>query len=346
MQDSPTETRPGGARPLRVGVLGAAHILHRALLVPAASVPGVEVTAIAARSPRRAGAYAAKHGIPVVHPSYDALLEAPDVDAVYVPLPPALHALWTRRAVDAGKHVLCEKPLTVDAEEARQIARLANRSSLVVMEALHPRHHPMWARLEELVVGGRIGTVRRARATFCIPVPPGRTIRWRPELGGGALLDVGVYPIALLRLLLGEPEVLSARARERRGVDAWTTARLGFDGGAEAQVVASLWSSRLVAARLEVTGTAGTLRATMPFLPQYGATITVRDGRRTTREHPVRTPTYTFQLAAFRDAVTLGTPVVTDPQDALRTMRVVDAVRRAAVRGRRAAPRVGGTTRP
>jgi predicted dehydrogenase len=323
-------TTPSGASPVRVGVLGAARILNRALLVPARTTPGVRVVAIAARSPERARAYAAAHGIPVVHPSYEALLESPDVDAVYVPLPPALHGTWTRRAITAGKHVLCEKPLTADAAEAAEIADLAAGSELVVMEAMHSRHHPMWTRLRELVRGGRIGTVRTARASLCIPVPPGKNIRWQRDLGGGALLDVGVYPIALLRMLLGEPEVLSARGRERRGVDAWTTARLGFAGGAEGEAVASVWSHRLFAARLDLTGSAGTLHATMPYHPQLGAVIAVRDGRGRSRERPTRTSTYAFQLAAFRDGVASGSPVVTDAGDALATMRVVEAVRRAA----------------
>src|SRR3954470_8789652 len=198
--------------PVRLGVLGAARIVKSALLVPTRSTSGVEVTAIAARSEDRARDYARKHGIPRVHPSYDVLLADEDVDAVYIPLPASLHGLWMRRSIEAGKHVLCEKPFTANADEAGEIAALAAGTDRVVMEAFHSRLHPLWARLRQIVDSGALGEVRTARATFCAPIPPGKDIRWQVSLGGGALMDLGVYPIGLLRHLFGEPEVVSADA--------------------------------------------------------------------------------------------------------------------------------------
>src|SRR4051812_23349375 len=211
---------PFSPAPVRIGVLGAARIVKSALLVPARSTSGVEVTAIAARSEDRARAYARTHGIRRVHASYDALLADEDIDAVYIPLPAALHGRWMRRTIEVGKHVLCEKPFTANADEAAEIAALAAGTDRVVMEAFHSRLHPLWARLRQIVDSGALGEVRTARASFCAPIPPGKDIRWQVPLGGGALMDLGVYPVGLLRHLLGEPRGLSADASGREGVAA------------------------------------------------------------------------------------------------------------------------------
>src|SRR5205823_14173805 len=128
---------------LRFGVLGAARIAPLAIVKPARQVDGVVVSAIAARDPERAKEFASKHGIPKVHTSYDALVDDPDIDAVYIPLPNGLHAQWTLRAIAAGKHVLCEKPFTANAAEAEQVADAAEASDVVVMEAFHYRYHPL-----------------------------------------------------------------------------------------------------------------------------------------------------------------------------------------------------------
>jgi len=219
---------------MRIGVLGAARIVPLALLQPARAIGGVSVTAIAARDPRRARAFAAKHDIPTVHRDYESLLADASIDAIYNPLPAALHGHWTRQALAAGKHVLCEKPFTANAIEARAVADTAHHTDLVVMEAFHYRYHPLAARIVDIAKSGEIGRLIRLSATFCFPIPPGRNIRWQEQLGGGATMDVGCYPIHLLRHVTGaEPSVTWAIAKAvSPNVDRFLKAQLGFPSGA------------------------------------------------------------------------------------------------------------------
>ena len=312
-----------------VGVLGAARIVQSALLEPAADLDGVEVTAVAAREPERAVAFAREHGIPRAPRSYDEIVDDPDIDAVYVPTPAALHGHWTRRAIAAGKHVLCEKPFTANADEAETIAELAESSGLVVMEAFHSRYHPMWTRMRQLVDSGVLGQLHTARAEFTVPHPDTTDIRWQPDLGGGALMDLGCYPVRLLRHLFGEPEVTGARIRGVDGVDASTTAQLAFAGGVSGEVVATMEPGDGHAAQLHVAGSAGTLDVRMPYHPYlYGELTLTTDGGVVVEEGDPRT-TYSLQLEAFRDAVTDGAPNLTDAREATATMRVIDAIYRA-----------------
>src|SRR5204863_5015745 len=154
---------------VRIGCLGAARIAPAALIKPACTSEEVDATAIAARDAGRARVFAAKHSVPVVHDSYDALLADPDVDAIYNPLPNGLHALWTIRALEAGKHVLCEKPFTANAAEAERVRDAAEASGLVVMEAFHWRYHSLAARMLEVVRSGELGDVRHVETWMCFP---------------------------------------------------------------------------------------------------------------------------------------------------------------------------------
>src|SRR5271169_3662928 len=156
--------------PIRIGVLGAARIAPTAVIRPARHVESAEVVAIAARDRDRAAAFATKHGVERVVDSYDALVADPDIDAVYNPLPNGLHGRWTLAAMDAGKHVLCEKPFTANADEARTVAAAQSGSGLVVMEAFHYRYHPLFARVRELIATGAVGSVRHIEAWLCFPL--------------------------------------------------------------------------------------------------------------------------------------------------------------------------------
>ena len=186
---------------LRIGVLGTARIAGSALIEPARLVRSVAVTAVAARDAGRAQTFGLQHAIPAAYGSYEELLAAPDVDAVYVPLPNSLHAPWTLRAIDAGKHVLCEKPFTSNAAEALTVAAAAERSGLVVMEAMHYRYHPLVRRMAALLADGAIGVPSHAQAWTRWPVEDPGDIRYDYGLGGGALMDGGCYAIDCLRLV-------------------------------------------------------------------------------------------------------------------------------------------------
>ena len=319
---------------LRIGILGAARIAPSALVRPATGVPEAAVTAVAARDPERARRFAAKHGIPTVHGSYQELLDDKDIDAVYNPLPNALHAEWTLAALAAGKHVLCEKPFTSNAAEAQQVADAAKSSGLVVMEAFHYRYHPMAARMAEIVGGGALGAIRSIETSMCFPLPMFGDIRYSYPLGGGALMDGGCYAVHCLRLLgqgEGTPEVLDARATLRSpDIDRAMTARLRFPGGAEGRITTSLWSRRVLSFNARVQGEDGELRVTNYLAPHVYNRLTVRTAGSTTRERVRGGHTYSYQLRAFTEAVLHGGPVLTPPEDSVVTMGLIDDIYRAA----------------
>ncbi|TMK87071.1 MAG: Gfo/Idh/MocA family oxidoreductase [Actinobacteria bacterium] len=317
---------------VRIGCLGAARIAPAALVKPARANEEVEVTAVAARDAGRARAFADKQGIPVVHDSYDALLADPDVDAIYNPLPNGLHALWTIRALEAGKHVLCEKPFTANAAEAEQVATVADSTGLVVMEAFHWRYHPLATRMLDVVNGGELGQVRRIETWMCFPLFKRSDIRWQLDLAGGALMDAGCYAVHMLRTLAGaEPEVVAAEAKLRSpGVDRAMGAEMRFADGRTGRINTSMWSTAVLKMAARVEGDAGVLNVFNPVAPQYFHRFTVKVGGKTRREKVSGGSTYSYQLAAFAGAVLRGEPTLTPPTDSIATMRVIDDVYRAA----------------
>jgi predicted dehydrogenase len=319
---------------LRIATLGAARITPAALVRPAREVEGIEVVAVAARDRARAEKFASKHGIPRVLESYEAVLADPDVDAVYNPLPNGLHGLWTTRALAAGKHVLCEKPFTANAAEARVVADAAAASGLVVMEAFHYRYHPVAQRMIDIVAGGDLGELRHVESAMCIPLPLPKDIRYRLDLAGGATMDTGCYAVHMNRSVAGaEPAVVSAQARTARpDVDRWMRAEFHYPGGVTGTMTCALWSSTLLKVSVRAFGTAGELRVFNPTGPQFGYRMTLRRGgtKERIRVEGARTATYTYQLRAFLAAVRDGVPPLTTPADSVRTMEVVDAIYRAS----------------
>jgi predicted dehydrogenase len=316
---------------IRIGILGAAGIAPEAVITPARSVAEAQIVAVAARDRARAVAYAAEHGIPVVHGSYAELLANLDVDVVYNPTPNGLHGRWTVAAVAAGKHVLCEKPFTANAAEARAVAAAVPGSGRVVMEAFHYRYHPLTVRTIEIVRSGELGNLVSVEAGLGGLGPDRDDIRWQLALAGGALMDLGCYPVHLLRSVLGEePEVLAATAGQADpGVDAVMDISLEFAAGVAGRVLTSMQAQTpYIYARF--TGEDGELEVANPFAPQRGHKLTIRSGGRTRTETTTTEPSYVFQLRALADAVLRGAPVSTDPGDAIRNMDVIDAAYLAA----------------
>jgi len=317
---------------IRLGILGAARIAPVAVVRPARRVEQVEVVAIAAREPDRARRFAKRHGVPRVVPSYQDLIEDPEVDALYIPLPNGLHGRWTLAALAAGKPVLCEKPFTANAVEAQQVAEAAARAGVVVMEAFHYRYHPLFARMLDVVHSGELGELRHIETAMCFPLPLPRDIRWQLELAGGAAMDVGCYAVHMLRHLAGaEPEVSAARAKLLKpGVDRMLQAEVTLPGGVTGRWTASLLSAKVLSMVARVQGTRGTMHVRNPTQPALYHAMVVRAGGRRRVEHAVRRPTYEFQLAAFANAVLRGASIPTGPDDAVANMRVIDAAYRAA----------------
>jgi predicted dehydrogenase len=317
---------------VQIGVLGAARIAPQALIKPAKENSDVVVAAVAARDVSRAQAFAAKHGIARVHDSYEALLADPDIDAVYNPLPNGLHGKWTRAALAAGKHVLCEKPFTANAAEAREIAELAAQSDRVVMEAFHYRYHPLALRIEEIIASGELGKLQHVEAALCFPLPRSSDIRYNYSLAGGATMDAGCYAIHMVRTFGGStPEVVSAQPKLRDPeIDRAMTAEVRFAEGHTGRIRCSMWSARLLDISAHVVGDQGELRALNPVLPQMFHRLSVRSAAGKRVERFPRRASYAYQLDAFAGAVLRGEPVKTTPEDAIVNMTVIDAIYRAA----------------
>jgi len=317
---------------VQIGVLGAARIAPPALIKPAKENSDVVVAAVAARDVSRAQAFAAKHGIARVHGSYEALLADPDIDAVYNPLPNGLHGKWTRAALAAGKHVLCEKPFTANADEAREIAEVAAQSDRVVMEAFHYRYHPLALRIEEIIASGELGKLTRVEAALCFPLPRSSDIRYNYSLAGGATMDAGCYAIHMVRTFGGStPEVVSAHPKLRDPeIDRAMTAEVRFAEGHTGRIRCSMWSARLLDISAHVVGDQGELRALNPVLPQMFHRLSVRSAAGKRVERFPRRASYAYQLDAFAGAVLRGEPVKTTPEDAIVNMTLIDAIYRAA----------------
>jgi predicted dehydrogenase len=318
-------------RALRIGVLGAARIVPQALCKPAAVVDDVEIVAVAARDPARAQAFARKHHIARVHTSYADLVNDPDVDAIYNPLPNGLHGVWSMRALQAGKHVLCEKPLAANADEAHTMGEVARASGRVLMEAFHWRHHPLAARMIDVVTSGVLGPIQSVTSAMCVPLPIPGDIRYRRDLAGGALMDVGCYAVNILRAIsvpsLGEPEVVRARAwTSSSDVDRAAEGTLAFASGAVGRVRCSMFSSWLLDIGVHVVGARGSLHVQNAVLPQLWHRLTLTVDGKTTRERVAGDTTYVHQLRAFRDACLHNGPVLTDAHDGELNQRVIDAI--------------------
>lgn len=224
--------------PLRLGVLGCAHIA-RAFVRDVAASAQLRVVAVASREAAKAAAFAAEFGLVRHHGSYEALLADAELDAIYLPLPNSLHAPWAVRAAAAGKHVLCEKPLALNLDEARSMFEAADRHGVVLLEAYPWWFQPQTGDLVALLAAGAIGRVQYVHASFGFSMArPHNNIRLQPELGGGALLDAGSYAVSLVRLVMGEaPQSVRAEARwAPTGVDMQTTATLAFADGRRAQI--------------------------------------------------------------------------------------------------------------
>lgn len=318
--------------PLRIGILGAARIAPLALINPAKQTDAIVVAAVAARDVSRGQAFAVDHGIARVHNSYQDLIADPEIDAVYNPLPNGLHGRWTRAALDTGKHVLCEKPFTANAAEAREIADLATHSDRVVMEAFHYRYHPLALRVEQIIASGELGRLQHVEAAMCFPLPKFADIRYDYALAGGATMDAGSYAVHMVRTFGGAtPEVVSARAKLRDPrIDRAMTAELRFPGGHTGRIRTSMWSTDLLRMSVTVTGTDGQLRVLNPVVPQIFHRLTVKSANGRRVERFGRRASYAYQLDAFLAAVLDGVPVKTTPQDAVANMTVIDGIYRAA----------------
>ena len=327
--DAATGSRAGG--PLRVGVLGAATIAENAIVTPA-HVTGARLVAVAARDRDRAEAFAETHGVERVLDSYADVVSDPEVEAVYNPLPNGLHAPWNLAAIEAGKHVLSEKPFASNAEEAAEVRDAGIRAGLVVVDGFHYLYHPVTKRLHELVATGELGEIRHVEVTMITPPPDPNNLRWSYPLAGGALMDLGCYSLHAHRVLApwlgGAPSVVAARGGERAGlpgVDEWVDADLVFPSGATGLARCNM-AGKEPELTYRIIGSRGEAVIPNYILPHLDdrVIVTTADGERV--EHLGTRSSYTYQLDAFTAFVRDGIPMPTDSNDAVVTMGMIDEV--------------------
>jgi predicted dehydrogenase len=319
---------------LRWGILGVAAINER--LLPAfGTAANTELRAIASRSADRARRAAAEAGIPTAHGSYEALLDDPNIDAIYNPLPNTLHAEWTMKAAERGKHVLCEKPLCPTAPEAQKVVDFCRAKGVKLMDGFMWPHHPRTARLRQLLDSGVIGQVRRVTGAFSFMLPPDpANIRLRPDMGGGSLLDVGCYPVFGIRWAFGaEPVRAQASAVYQHGVDTEMSGLLWFEDGRMASFDCAFTLS--FRQWLEIVGTEATVRVPDMWLPGRRATYTIeREGQPPEEGVIEGEDQIVHMLQDFGRSVLQGEPVKPAPEEAVKALRVLDALAKSAREGR------------
>lgn len=317
---------------LRWGVISTANI-GRAAVIPALKCAGNgELVAVASRSEEKAQDFADKQGIPRAYGSYEALLAAEDIDAVYIPLPNSLHREWTIKAAEAGKHILCEKPLALNAAECEEMAAAAEQHGVVLMEAFMYRLHPQTEKVLELIQGGVIGDLRLIYAVFTFLLSNPANIRLQPELGGGSLMDVGCYCVNVIRTVAGaEPVEVQAYANwGESGVDEEMAGTIRFASGLLAQFTSALTLERREF--YQVAGPKGHIEVPAAFLPGKGdTTVYEHHGRQGASAHAIDgVDEYQLMVEHFADCVLNKRPLRYPPSEAAANMRVIEALYRSA----------------
>jgi predicted dehydrogenase len=326
---------------LRWGILGVAGIATRKVVPAMQKGQWSTVTAIASRDLGKAQRAAATFNIPKAYGSYEEMLDDPDVDAVYNPLPNHLHVPWSARAAERGKHVLCEKPIALSADEARELIRVRDRTGVQMQEAFMVRTHPQWLKARALVREGRIGDVRAMLGVFSYFDDSPSNIRSKPEWGGGALLDIGCYLINTSRFILGREPLRVAGTVERdpaMKIDRLTSMLLDYGG---VHLAGTCSTQQVYYQRMQMFGTLGLIEIRIPFNAPLDrpCQIVVDTGKDLFGggQEVIEVPTsnqYTIQGDLFSKAVLDGAPVPEPLEDSVRNMECIEAVFRSAESGR------------
>jgi predicted dehydrogenase len=317
---------------VRWGVLGAATIAVEKVIPALQKGHMSSVVAIASRSPEKAQRAAARHDIPRVYGSYEALLDDPDVEAIYNPLPNHLHVPWSLRALDAGKHVLCEKPIAMTAAEAMTLRDAAARTGLLVGEAFMVRSHPQWHAVKRMLNDGRIGALQLVHGHFSYSRRSATDVRSRVEWGGGVLLDIGCYPITVSRWMFGREPVSAVATIERDpdyGVDRLTSGMLRFEGGHATFTVGGQMAPYQ---RIQLFGETGRIDVVIPFTPSATTRARVQVNDETLEFDAV--DQYALQGDAFSRAIRGEGSVPSTIESAVANMAVIDALFRSTTTGR------------
>lgn len=313
-----------------IGLLGAARITQTAIIEPANVMPQATLAAVAARDPARAQAYADRHSVRHAAASYQDVISATTVDLVYNPLPIHLHAEWSINALQAGKHVLCEKPFAMNADEAREMLATADRTGRRLIEAFHYRYHPAFQTCLDWLAADEIGELRDIHAAFDVHIKnDGHEIRHQVETGGGAMMDLGCYPLHWVLSILGEApsEVQATATTTLAGVDESMQAKLSFASGVTTEISTSMAEGAAFRAVLKLIGSKGEIDFVNPLAPHIGAQLQTSSGRNA-QISPIST--YTWQLAAVLQALQTGASLPTEGDIILRQQAAPDRVYGAA----------------
>lgn len=348
---------------VQMGILGAAQIATAGVIKPARFQRDVDIIAIAARDKAKAQAFAKKHQVPRVYPTYDALLNDRDINAIYNPLPNSLHYEWTMNALEAGKHVLCEKPMASNADQAAKMVALAEQKGLVLAEAFHNLYHPLVEQMMGIVTSGTLGKIRRIEAHFCMPMFKRDDIRYHYDLAGGATMDLGCYTVRIIRSLsnaaqkqsadiASPPKVISANATcMSPQVDQFMTADIVFPHGdsqpTEANdnmimghMTCAMRYRRFPRINTWVIGEQGVLKAFNPFVPHVFNRLTlVKHGNSPvadrTQAHGRKVgrwvrgkSSYFYQLQEFVKAVQGQPNKLLSAEESIENMRIIDDIYR------------------
>jgi xylose dehydrogenase (NAD/NADP) len=317
---------------LRWGLLSTARI-NRVIIPAIRASARSEVTTVASRTPDRAHAYAAEWKIPRALGSYEALLADPEIDVIYISLPNSFHVEWTVRALDAGKHVLCEKPLALTVEEVDRVQATATRASRVATEAFMYRHHPLTRAAEAIVKSGRLGAVRGFKGAFTFPLTRENDVRLDPALGGGSLWDVGCYPVSYACFLAGEApvEVFGWQHSSVSGVDLEFAGMMRFADGSIAQFDSGFLGP--LRAEMEVVGTTAALRIKRPFRTDEMSRLLLTTGDDTETLPFDPEPAFAGEIADMESAALDGRPPRIPLSESRRTVQTIRALYDSARRG-------------
>lgn len=318
---------------LNWGLLSTARI-NRALIPPLQVSKRNKLLAVASRSQEAADAYAKEKKIERAYGSYESLLADPDIDVIYNPLPNHLHAEWTVKAVEAGKHVLCEKPLALSVDEVDAIKSAAQKHGRVVAEAFMYRHHPQTLKVQEIVKSGSLGTLRLMRGSFSFVLSRAGDVRLNPEWGGGSLWDVGCYPISYARAVVGEEplEAFGWQVTGRTGIDETFVGQMRFGGDVLAQFDASFVIP--FHAFMEIVGSEGTLNIPRPFKPGVNEKIYLTRGDKTETITIKGQELYIGEVEDMADAILLGRAPRVSLEDSRANVVVICAFLESARTGR------------
>jgi D-xylose 1-dehydrogenase (NADP+, D-xylono-1,5-lactone-forming) len=321
-------------RKLKWGIMGCAQIATGSVMPAIADSEYGVIEGVASRGLQKSRAAAAGFGVDKAYGSYEELLDDGEIDAVYIPLPNHLHYEWVIRAAEAGKHVLCEKPIALTTAQAREMVNACNKAGVHLAEAFMYRHHPRIAQLKEILAAGEIGDIRSIRGTFTYNnAEDSANIRYQSEWGGGSLYDIGCYPLSAARLLYGnEPEAVTVHASfspEHGNVDMMASGLVEFPGGLSLIFDCGMWAyNRQV---LEITGSEGRIEVPMPFnAREEDADFLVISGGTERVVQASGANPYVRQVDDFASAVFGIKPPLYEPEDVIHNMKLVEACLRSA----------------